>query len=668
VLSLPLWRAEVVCGCTLLSAMLFALPVHAWHAATDSLRAAEVWGEKRRLEVAAATPVQQLDTLSLLRRGVTDMSGALRQFAGVNLRDYGGAGGLKTVSVRGLGAAHTAVTLDGLPVNDTQQGQIDLGRFSLGSLSSLSLSTLDSPQLLCPVRTLAAAVVGLRSFQPDTLRRSMQGHAALRQAAFHTYATSLQLDHGLGRRTWLGGAAEWFWAKNDYPFTVENGVATAHLHRTNSRMQKYNFQLNLLSNLRGGSLEAKAYFYHNHRRLPGQVVYYVNENNERLTEQNAFAQLRYVQQRGRWRWMAAAKWDWQKSFYHNFSAQYPGGLLSQHYWQREAYATSGVAYQFAPALRIAYASDYAYASLNSNLQTDHAVSRHTWLQALSLRFEKNRWQCTARATMTLLKNRSKGGETATNYTHITPTLTLAYLALTGKTSLRLRAGYKESFRAPTFTENYYYHLGSVTLRPELARQLSAGITLQVRPAAWFPLVLLTLDGYKNKVRDRIVSIPKRLYVWQTVNLGDVRGAGIDLATEMHFQPAPKHLLVLTGNYSWQRARNYADPALSTYKKQLAYTPLHSGTASLAWESPWLSGSISLTASDSRWCTNEHSPTTRLDAWTEWGFSLWRNFALGRKCALSLRANLQNVFDERYEVIGRYPMPGRAYQVEASLKF
>lgn len=77
--------------------------------------------------------------------------------AGVNLRDYGGAGGLKTVSVRGLGAGHTAVSYDGLAVTDTRQGQIDMGQFCIDNLADIELQTLDNAQLLVPVRNMASA-------------------------------------------------------------------------------------------------------------------------------------------------------------------------------------------------------------------------------------------------------------------------------------------------------------------------------------------------------------------------------------------------------------------------------------------------------------------------------------------------------------------------------
>ena len=42
--------------------------------------------------------------------GVADVAEAVKHFAGVQVRDYGGIGGLKTVGVRGLGAMHTGVS------------------------------------------------------------------------------------------------------------------------------------------------------------------------------------------------------------------------------------------------------------------------------------------------------------------------------------------------------------------------------------------------------------------------------------------------------------------------------------------------------------------------------------------------------------------------------
>lgn len=68
-----------------------------------------------------------------------NISEAVRRFAGVQVRDYGGVGGLKTVNVRSLGSEHTGVFIDGIQVDNAQNMQVDLGRFSTDNLRSVSL-------------------------------------------------------------------------------------------------------------------------------------------------------------------------------------------------------------------------------------------------------------------------------------------------------------------------------------------------------------------------------------------------------------------------------------------------------------------------------------------------------------------------------------------------
>ena len=54
------------------------------------------------------------------------LSDVLKRLSGVFIKDYGGVGGIKTVSVRSLGANHTAIAYDGFLVSDYQTGQLIL--------------------------------------------------------------------------------------------------------------------------------------------------------------------------------------------------------------------------------------------------------------------------------------------------------------------------------------------------------------------------------------------------------------------------------------------------------------------------------------------------------------------------------------------------------------
>ena len=60
-------------------------------------------------------------------------------FAGVQLKDYGGVGGIKTVNIRSMGTNHVGVFYDGIQLSNAQNGQVDLGMFSLDNMQAISL-------------------------------------------------------------------------------------------------------------------------------------------------------------------------------------------------------------------------------------------------------------------------------------------------------------------------------------------------------------------------------------------------------------------------------------------------------------------------------------------------------------------------------------------------
>lgn len=662
-----------------LPAMLCALAAAAQPSATlpDSLLGTPVVvGRRLPATTAAAVPVQRMDTAALRRRGVADIGDALRRLAGVNLRDYGGAGGLKTVAVRGLGAAHTTVCYDGLPVSDTRGGETDLGRFGSDRLAAMTLSVGDGQPLLAPVRTLAAATtLDLVPLRPAG-RRGTHGVAALRAGSFGMVSPALALSVPAGSRTVLGVAGDFYYARNDYPFELQNGSHTTHERRKGSRMQRHTADIDLRHTTRGGGTwTARLATAGSHRRLPGQVVLYTDENDERLREYDTFVQTLWRQRFGRLALMAGGKMDFRNERYADLDAQYPGGALRRNYRQREGYATAGAAYAWG-AFTLAYALDYTRSALRGNQPTDGRVHRDAVQQALSLRYGRRRLEVTARIVGHTVRDHRTGGAAARRGDRLTPVATLSWLALhrggdTAGTTCdwRWRAFAKTSFRMPTFTENYYYHLGSTALRPEKARQAGVGTTLRVeRPGTWLAALALTADGYLNRVDDRIQAIPRSLYVWQMINVGRVVATGLDLTLDAHVQPARRHALFASANYSLQHVCDRTTPGGSSYNRQLAYTPRHSGTASLAWENPWAGLVARVTAVAQRWTTNTHVPDdTRLPRYAEWGFAAYRTFRAGG-LSVEARADLTNAFGRQYEVVRRYPMPGRSVKLTLTLKW
>ena len=114
----------------------------------------EVRARRFSREVSATAPAQTMQRETMRALAIQNAADAMRHFAGTTVKDYGGIGGLKTVSVRGLGATHTAVSYDGVVMGNCQAGQIDLGRFSASSLGNIALHVGQSDDLLSTARLL----------------------------------------------------------------------------------------------------------------------------------------------------------------------------------------------------------------------------------------------------------------------------------------------------------------------------------------------------------------------------------------------------------------------------------------------------------------------------------------------------------------------------------
>src|SRR6187402_1611105 len=61
--------------------------------------------------IQSIVPSQQITANDFSRYSAFNVADAVRNFSGVLIKDYGGIGGLKTISVRGLGANHTSVIM-----------------------------------------------------------------------------------------------------------------------------------------------------------------------------------------------------------------------------------------------------------------------------------------------------------------------------------------------------------------------------------------------------------------------------------------------------------------------------------------------------------------------------------------------------------------------------
>ena len=153
-------------------------------------------------EVRAVAPVQSLSREELENLHALQLSDAVKHFSGVTVKDYGGVGGLKTVSVRSLGAQHTAIGYDGIAVTDCQTGQIDIGRFSLENVDRVALSNGQDNNIFQPARFFASAgILHIETLAPKFEDgKSTHFHAKVKTGSWGLANPSFRLEQKLGRK------------------------------------------------------------------------------------------------------------------------------------------------------------------------------------------------------------------------------------------------------------------------------------------------------------------------------------------------------------------------------------------------------------------------------------------------------------------------------------
>lgn len=628
-----------------------------------------VTAESAQQQVKSSSPLQMLSRKQIQQQGITDIADALRRLSGVNIKDYGGAGGMKTISVRSLGAKHTAVVYDGVTLSDCQSGQIDLSRFSIDDIQQISLTIGDNEDIFVPARTIAsAAALKLQSVVPDFSERDNHFTGQIQAGSFGMVSPFVRYEQKINDKISTSAIGEFMRADNLYPFTLVNGNYISKERRENNSLQTYRGELNLYArpNTRS-SLNGKVYYYDTDQQLPGAVILYNAHSREKLRERNFFSQMNY---RTYWEnnlsLLLNGKFNWSSSHYHDEGGKYPGGELNDRYFQREYYASGALLYTPSQHWNVAYAADYIYNNLNANTPYNTSPYRHSILQTATLRYQSSSVTAVALLLASVYLNGAKTGDGAKNHQKLSPSLSVSYKPWADR-HFYLRASYKDIFRVATFSENYFDRMGSRDLRPEKAQQYNIGITCQATAGQQRTAFSLTLDGYYNKVKDKIVAMPYNMFIWNMINLGKVDIWGVDANINSSIEIRDSYSLIFAGNYTYQHAVDKTDKEVVYYKHQIAYTPRHSAGASLAFENPFLNLSFHATGASKRYVASENSPENRIPGYMEYGLSVYRSLKV-KKLTYNLRGDIINLGNKQYEIVKSYPMPGRSYKLTCSINF
>ena len=656
---------------------LLLLPLHLSAQEADTLVSAHVVADAAR---PVLRPVEEV-YLPGVKAPPVQVADVLRRFTGVQVKDYGGAGGLKTVNVRSLGSEHVGIFMDGIQIDNAQNMQVDLGRFSTEGLGSVSLyNGQKSRRLQTAKEYCAGAAVYMESFRPV----ADGGVARLRGGSFETVQNSLQLDKVLGRVA-VRAAAEYLYSGGQYKFPYYDTT----LVRENGDIRALRLDGQVFGSVAGGEWRVRLYSYGSERGYPGPVIRRAAGfpfSAERQADQDAFVQGSWTQE---WtaRYSTALRFKISDNYTHydTHAERNPMAMpYDIHYRQRAGYVSAAQSFAVSGPWSVDLATDLQYNTLDSDVGQFVKPRRTTFNGALATRYAAERFRAGAHlawlGAWDTYENRAGGWTRENTFRNAwMPSLSLMWLP---SDAIELSAFAKRTYRLPTFNDLYYALMGNSALVPESATQYCLsfrasplchteaprGTPLCHTEAPRGPRVSpiscsLVASAYYNRVANKIVAIPTASqFRWTMLNIGIVDIIGIDLKATGGYQDGDFAASAAL-RYSFQRAIDHTDPEGQTYGNQIPYIPLHSGSIdlSLAWRAWTFTANTLLTGP--RWSRTANIPDYYLAPWSTTDIALTYT-----KKLLTLNLNVNNLFNYRYQIIQGYPMPGTNAFLSATLRW
>ncbi len=589
------------------------------------------------------TKVVDINVKEMADLGFSSISGILSSTSGLFVKNYGPSQ-LSTISTRGTGAEETLFMIDGVRLNNVQNGLVDLFLIPVSQIGHIEIAEGGFSSLYG-----ADAVGGVVNLRTITDSHPSIG-VTLGAGSYGYQQSSIDVNRKTGGM-FVNAIIQQTRSADNFRFNYTNGPISFPMKRSGADYVCNNQLVKLTMPGKESTTSVIVSNVSADRGTPGAVTgpYFIGTQRE--YDNDLLALVDHKRRIGEMTLSASA------GFTYGYLRYVDPPLVAGGYGIDSYYKMVSVQ----PSVQLNYASTAFEAAVGADAEGDRGAS----------------------SEMNGIKDRTRTGVFASGVinirgpfaseVHISPSARADWYSDFGGTfnpklglnirpvkslPINIRGSVGTSFRAPTFNELYYAGAGNPDIKPEQSISYDAGLVFRI-PS---PLAVEgDVDFYSTNITDGIVWQPSNDGIWRPQNYQKILSQGVELSLQANYNS----LAVLSANYSFGKSLDVSDPKSSSYDKQLIYLPQEQASLVAAASPGIMIFSMTIQYTGFRFVTPQNDEF--LPQFTTVDAAAGVKVPVGH-LVISPLLSVKNIFNTNYQVVPQYPMPLRTFYLNLGIKY
>ena len=595
----------------------------------------------RLLLFSSANKTETFDSTLLNRYSLSNLADVLANESQIFIKSYG-LGSLATTSFRGAGASHTAVLWNGFNLQSPMNGLVDMALIPAGFMSEAKIQYGGAGALWG-----SGAVGG--SIHLNNTGVYNRGITVATTTSFGSFSDKQQqVQIELSKQRFSSSIKIFNHdAENDFPFINTAQYGKPEQKQSNAQLKEYGLmQENYLKINARQKINTHFWYQFNDRNIPPSMTENINVSNQkdelyRLTSE-------WERTGDKMKLLVRAAYFDEYLFYEDSLIGLKNKSRTKVFISE---AESRFSFSKYDLLNIGFNNTYSEASTKDYINDPHQ-NRIAAFASYKLHSLNDSWNAVLSARQEFIENKA---------IPFIPCIDIKGRVLK---YFYVKLNAAKHYRIPTFNDLYWAQGGNPNLKAEDG--WSEEMSLEHRYSKKYLSWELSATGFNRNIDNWIIWLPDDHGIWSPENVLKVWSRGLEYKVKTTFEKK-KFKCQLSGLYNYvlstnEKAAGTNDASLG---KQLIYVPIQNAMGSILLSYKGTALSYNEVYTGYRYTLSDN--TKYLKPYLIANISISQTFALASS-KIKVFLQMNNVWNETYQVLAYRAMPLFNYQVGLSLQF